>query len=115
MLLLRFCPSDTFGTVCCAGISKITIPVVILITADRRAKGGLTVKVRGSGQKVLRHCAAIFRELLENGLVEPDVHRCGISLVSVIAQFIGHLLPGGQAGFDAHEFHQIDNRLPPVE
>ncbi len=66
-------------------------------------------------QQFLRNFPAIFRDLLDHGLVQPDVHRGGIVCISGVMQLFRKLDAGGKTAVHSHQFHQINNGLTPIQ
>ena len=47
--------------------------------------------------------------------MEPDIHFCASIELACIAQFLSQFLTVVQAGVDTDQFHEIDNRSPPIQ
>jgi hypothetical protein len=60
------------------------------------------------------HLAAVFRQLLHDGLMESDILLGGPVGASVDIQFLRKLLARVQAGVEIKKFEQIDDRRWPI-
>ena len=47
--------------------------------------------------------------------MEPDIHFCASIELACIAQFLSQFLTVVQAGVDTDQFHEVDNRSPPIQ
>ena len=92
-----------------------TLPRSISRSRGARDPGSDRAPDRGSVLEIGRDLAAVLLELLDDLLVQPDVHRGRVVLVAGVVQLVGQLLAGVQARIQIEQLHQIDDRGAPVQ
>lgn len=61
------------------------------------------------------HFATVFGELDHDLLMQPNVHRRGILHASSVVELRGKLFASGEAAVQFEKFHQVNDRLAPIE
>jgi hypothetical protein len=65
--------------------------------------------------EVVGHLTAILAGLLDDLLVQPDVHGGRVLLVAGVVQLVGKLLAGLQTAVGIEPLQQVDDGAPVVE
>lgn len=65
--------------------------------------------------EVVRHFAAIRGKLRHDFFMQPDVHRCRVVRVAGVVQLGRELFARGEAAVEIEQFHEIDDRVAPIE